>query len=139
MHAGADVIGRMTPTVTRYPDDPRRLIIARIILSVRRAAIEAYLSPTHTSILLAIGIGRAEGRLLDVSGVAAMACTSRQTVLRAVSLMRKRGDVEVRREGRRTLLTIAPKRSLSPDTKKFFDRAESLYRRAVRELSESDT
>jgi hypothetical protein len=129
----------MTPTVTRYSDDPRRLIIARIILSVRRAAIEAYLSHTQTSILLAIGVGRIEGRLLDVSGVAALAGTSRQTVLRAVSLMRKRGDVEVRREGRRTLLTIAPKRSLSPDAKKFFDRVESLYRRGVRELSETDT
>jgi hypothetical protein len=65
-------------------DDRRRLTIARAILPVRQAASENYGSPDMFAILLAIGVGHAEGSPLDVSSVAALASTSRQTVLRAV-------------------------------------------------------
>jgi len=120
-------------------EDQRRLIIARTILAVRQAATEHYGSPDLFAILLAIGIGRVEGRPLDVCGVAALASTSRQTVLRAAAKMQEWGEIEIRREGRRTMLIMTAEHRQNPATRKFFERVAALIKRASKELSETDT
>jgi hypothetical protein len=116
-----------------------RLTIARVILAVRHAATEHYGSPDTFAILLAIATGSLEGRPLDISSTAALACTSRQSVMRAIKKMHHKDEIEIQRIGRRTLLTVTARRRQNTETQKFFDRVADLVVRCGKELSGSDT
>jgi len=124
--------------MTKYPDDKRRLIIARAVLSVREAAIFYFGDVDKVAILHAVAIGRIEGPPTDVSAIAALSSLSRQTVIRHLKRLEEEGLVMLVRQGRRVIVTTTEHSIFNPRTMSFMDKVEAVIRRSAAELSETD-
>jgi DNA-binding transcriptional ArsR family regulator len=124
--------------MTQYPDDKRRLVIARAVLSVREAAIFYFGDVDKVAILHAIAIGRIEGPPTDVSAIAALSSLSRQTVIRHLKRLEAEGMVKLVRQGRRVVVTTTEQSIFNPRTMNFVDKVEAVIRRVAAELSEMD-
>lgn len=123
--------------MTQYPDDKRRLILARAVLSVREAALFYFGDVDKVAILHAIAIGRIQGSLVDVSAIAALSSLSRQTVIRHLKRLVE-GMVKLVRQGRRVIVTTTEHSIFNTRTLNFIDKVEAVVRRAATELSEMD-
>jgi DNA-binding transcriptional ArsR family regulator len=124
--------------MTQYPDDKRRLILARAVLSVREAALFYFGDVDKVAILHAIAIGRIQGSLVDVSAIAALSSLSRQTVIRHLKRLEVEGMVKLVRQGRRVIVTTTEHSIFNTRTLNFIDKVEAVVRRAATELSEMD-
>jgi DNA-binding MarR family transcriptional regulator len=124
--------------LTQYPDDKRRLILARAVLSVREAAIFYFGDVDKVAILHAVALCRIEGAPADVSALAALACLSRQTVIRHLKRLEAEGMVKLVRKGRRVIVTTTEHSIFNPRTISFVDKVEAVIRRVAAELSEMD-